>query len=130
MTSDVSRAIIDEAHARGLKVNAHVFYLSDVKDLAAAGVDGFVHLARDLELDDEAVRLIVQRGITVTPTIATPERTSHTSVPAAFGVWLDGPVREALPPATLERVKAAFTARDEATASGRARSVTRFCSAA
>jgi len=116
MTSDVSRAIIDEAHARGLKVNAHVFYLSDVKALAAAGVDGFVHLARDLELDDEAVRLIVQRGITVTPTIATPERTSHTSVPAAFGMWLDGPVREALPPATLERVKAAFTARDEATA--------------
>ncbi len=75
MTPDVSRAIIDEAHARGLKVNAHVFYLSDVKDLAAAGVDGFVHLARDLELDDEAVRLIVQRGIIVTPTIATPERT-------------------------------------------------------
>ena len=116
MTPDVSHAIIAEAHARGLKVNAHVFYLSDVKDLATAGIDGFVHLARDLELDDEAVRLIVQRGITVTPTIATPERTTHTSVPAAFGVWLDGPVRAALPLATLERVKAAFAARDEATA--------------
>jgi len=31
-------------------------------------------------------------------------------------VWLDGPVRAALPLATLERVKAAFAARDEATA--------------
>ena len=58
----------------------------------------------------------MQRGIIVTPTIATPERTTHTSVPAAFGLWLDGPVRDALPPATLERVKAAFAARDEATA--------------
>jgi imidazolonepropionase-like amidohydrolase len=116
MTSDVSRAIIREAHARGLKVNAHVFYLSDVQDLVAAGVDGFAHLARDKELDDATVQEIVRRGIVVMPTLATAERATHTTLPPTMAAWLDGPVREALPQATLDRVKAAFTERDAATA--------------
>jgi imidazolonepropionase-like amidohydrolase len=116
MTSDVSRAIIDEAHRRGLKVNAHVFYLADVQDLVAAGVDGFAHLARDEELDDAVVREIVRRGIVVMPTLATAERATHTTLPPSMAAWLDGPVRDALPPSTLGRVKAAFTEREPATA--------------
>jgi len=58
MTPDVSHAIIDEAHKHRLKVNAHVFYLSDVQDLVAAGIDGFAHLARDKELDDATIQAI------------------------------------------------------------------------
>jgi len=112
----VSRAIIDEAHKSGLKVNAHVFYLSDVKDLAEAGIDGFAHLARDLELDDQAVETIVRRGITVMPTLVTPERTTHTSVPPTMAAWLDGPVRAALPLAMIDRIKAPFGGRTEAEA--------------
>jgi imidazolonepropionase-like amidohydrolase len=116
MTPDVSHAIIDEAHRHGLKVNAHVFYLSDVTDLTNAGIDGFAHLARDKELDDATVRAIVTRGVVMMTTLGTPERTTHTSVPAAFGAWLDGPVRDAAPLSMLERVKAAFVDRDQATA--------------
>ncbi len=37
------RAIIDEAHARGLKVIAHAHALADFKDLLRSGVDGFAH---------------------------------------------------------------------------------------
>ena len=116
MTPDVSHAIIDEAHTHGLKVNAHVFYLSDVQDLVAAGIDGFAHLARDKELDDATVQEIVRRGIVVMPTLATAERATHTSIPPSMAAWLDGPVRDALPQATLDRVKAGFTDRDAATA--------------
>ena len=116
MTPEVSHAIIDEAHKHGLKVNAHVFYLSDVTDLTNAGIDGFAHLARDKELDDATVQEIVRRGIVVMPTLATAERATHTSIPPSMAAWLDGPVRDALPQATLDRVKAGFTDRDAATA--------------
>jgi imidazolonepropionase-like amidohydrolase len=118
MTPDVSHAIIDEAHKRGLKVNAHVFYLSDVTDLANAGIDGFAHLARDKELDDATVQAIVRRGVVMMTTLGTPERTTHTSVPPSLAAWLDGPVRDAAPLAMIDRVKAGFGGRDEATASG------------
>ena len=123
MTPDVSHAIIDEAHTHGLKVNAHVFYLSDVQDLVAAGIDGFAHLARDKELDDATVQAIVRRGVVVMPTLATPERATHTSVPPSMAAWLDGPVRDALPPATIDRVKAGFSGRDAATAAGQPRAL-------
>jgi len=118
MTSDVSHAIIDEAHKHGLKVNAHVFYLSDVTDLANAGIDGFAHLARDKELDDATVQAIVRRGVVVMTTLGTPERTTHTSVPPRLAAWLDGPVRDGAPLAMIDRVKAGFGGRDEGTASG------------
>ena len=117
MTPDVSHAIIDEAHKHGLKVNAHVFYLSDVQDLVAAGIDGFAHLARDKELDDATVQAIVRRGVVMMTTLGTPERTTHTNVPPSLASWLDGPVREAAPGAMIDRVKAGFAGRDEATAS-------------
>ena len=118
MTPDVSHAIIDEAHRHGLKVNAHVFYLSDVTDLTNAGIDGFAHLARDKELDDATVRAIVKRGVVTMTTLGTPERTTHTSVPPTFAAWLNGPVRDAAPLPMIERVKAAFGDRDATTAAG------------
>jgi imidazolonepropionase-like amidohydrolase len=120
LAEPVYRAIIDEAHRRGLRVNAHVFYLEDLKKLVDAGVDGLAHLARDLELDDAAVAAIVKRGVYVMPTLATPERTTHTSVPPALAAWLDGPEASALGVPVLERIKAAFGGRS-ADAAGEAR---------
>jgi imidazolonepropionase-like amidohydrolase len=55
------RAAIDEAHKAGLRVVAHVFYLADGKELLRAGIDGFAHGIRDLEVDDEFVRLFKAR---------------------------------------------------------------------
>ena len=122
LTRPAYTAIIDEAHKRGLKVNAHVFYLSDLKGLVEAGVDGLAHLARDFELDDEAVAAIVKRGVVVMPTLATPDRTTHTGVPPSLSAWLDGPGGAALGPAVVERVKAGFGGRTaEAAAAARTR---------
>jgi imidazolonepropionase-like amidohydrolase len=55
------RPIIDEAHAHGLRVVAHVYYLADAKELLRAGIDGFAHGIRDLEVDDEIMGLFKAR---------------------------------------------------------------------
>ena len=98
-----------------------MFYLADLKGLVNAGVDGLAHLARDLELDDEAVAAIVKRGVVVMPTLATPDRTTHTSVPPSLAAWLDGPGGAAIGPPS-RRVRAAFGGRTaEAAAAARVR---------
>jgi len=112
------RAIIDEAHKHKLKVNAHVYYLADLKKLVADGIDGLAHIARDLEMDDESVRAIVARGVYVMPTLATHDRPTHTSVPPSVAVWLDGPEGRALGPALLDRVKGTFGGRTAEAAAG------------
>ncbi len=53
--------IIEAAHARGLKVIAHMYYLADAKALLRAGIDGFAHGVRDLEVDEETLRLFKER---------------------------------------------------------------------
>jgi imidazolonepropionase-like amidohydrolase len=55
------RPIIEEAHSHGLRVVAHVYYLADAKALLRAGIDGFAHGVRDLDLDDEIMGLFKQR---------------------------------------------------------------------
>ena len=53
---NVYRAIIAEAHANGMEVLAHLSRtsaLADAKELLQAGVDGFVHLVRDRDVDNE-----------------------------------------------------------------------------
>jgi imidazolonepropionase-like amidohydrolase len=55
------RPIIEDAHRRGLRVVAHVYYLADAKELLRAGIDGFAHGIRDLEVDDEIMGLFKQR---------------------------------------------------------------------
>jgi imidazolonepropionase-like amidohydrolase len=55
------RAVIDEAHAHKLRVVAHVYYLADGKDLLRAGIDGFAHGIRDLEVDEEFIGLFKAR---------------------------------------------------------------------
>src|SRR6185436_8082032 len=42
LPASLYRVIIDEAHKRGVKVNAHVFYHTDAVELVDAGIDGLV----------------------------------------------------------------------------------------
>ena len=61
LAPEVYRAIIDEAHARGMRVTAHLGStsgLADAKDLLRAGVDGFAHTVRDRDVDDEYLALV------------------------------------------------------------------------
>ena len=101
------RPIIEEAHKLGLRVIAHVYYLADAKELLRAGIDGFAHGIRDLEVDDEIMGLFKARPqVFVIPNLPdTPP----------FGndlVWLS----ETLPPLQIEALK-----RTAATSLGRPR---------
>ena len=88
--------IIDEAHQRGLRVVAHVYYLADAKALLRAGIDGFAHGIRDLEVDEEIMALFRQRpNVFVIPNLP--------DTPPSQGdlAWLG----ETLPPSALEELK-------------------------
>ena len=48
---------------------AHVFYLSDAKQLAAAGLDAFGHSVRDRAVDAELIQLMKKHGTWIIPTL-------------------------------------------------------------
>jgi imidazolonepropionase-like amidohydrolase len=90
------RPIIAEAHAHQLRVVAHVYYLADAKELLRAGVDGFAHGIRDLDLDDEIMGLLKERPqVFVIPNLPdTPPSIDDLA-------WLG----ETLPPAQIQAMK-------------------------
>jgi imidazolonepropionase-like amidohydrolase len=69
MAPEVYRAIIDEAHKRGLRVAAHIFYLADVKGLLDAGVDIIAHSVRDAEFDADTLARMKARNVPYIPTL-------------------------------------------------------------
>ena len=124
MPPPVYRAIIDEAHRRGLKVNAHVFYHDDAVGLVEAGIDGLAHLVRDREMDGDLIAAIVRRGVYVMPNLGGAERGTHSTVPA----WFEEPglmtlLRESTPAPVVDRIRASFTSRDASAAKRRANEV-------
>lgn len=84
---ELYRAIIDEAHKNSLRVVAHVFYLEDAKDLVRSGVDGFSHLPRGREVDDEFVSLMKQHNVFVIPSLWLQESATLSERPP----WFDDP---------------------------------------
>jgi imidazolonepropionase-like amidohydrolase len=118
MSPPIYRAIIDESHRHGLKVNAHVFYHEDATDLVDAGIDGFAHLVRDREMDEALIAAIVRRGVYVMPNLGAAERGTHAGLPP----WFEEPglaalLRESVPPPIIARMRATFTSRAAAAAS-------------
>ncbi len=64
------RAAIDEAHKHGLRAVAHIYYLEDAKELLRSGIDGFMHLVRDRDVDSEFMQLWKQHpNVFVTPNL-------------------------------------------------------------
>jgi imidazolonepropionase-like amidohydrolase len=80
------RAIIDEAHQHNLRVMAHTFELADAKDLLRAGLDGFAHMVRDRDVDDEFLALVKARpNVFFLETLWGERRAIFTARPA----WVD-----------------------------------------
>ena len=69
MAAEAYRAVIDQAHAQGLKVAAHIFYLQDAKDVLAAGGDFIAHSVRDLFVDRAFIDQLKARDACVCPTL-------------------------------------------------------------
>jgi imidazolonepropionase-like amidohydrolase len=63
MTPQVYGALIDQAHKRGLRLAAHMFYLKDARGLLNAGADIFAHSIRDQDVDAALIADMKRRNI-------------------------------------------------------------------
>ena len=80
------RALIDQAHRRGLRVAAHAVTLDDAKGLADAEVDAIVHSVRDRDVDAELIAALTSRDIGYVPTLTrTLSLFLYETTPAFFG---------------------------------------------
>jgi imidazolonepropionase-like amidohydrolase len=85
MAPDVYRAVIDEAHKRGLRVAVHLFYLEDAKGVLEAGADFIAHSVRDKEVDQDVIARLRARGVCLCPTLMREVSTFvYESTPAFF----------------------------------------------
>src|SRR5213594_3518019 len=66
LTLEEVQAIVDEAHRLGLKVACHTYGGEGMRSCLSAGVDSPNHL---LELDDAAVKILLQKKLYFVPTI-------------------------------------------------------------
>ena len=109
LTPDLYGAAIDEAHKYNLRAIAHVFDLEDAKGLVRAGIEGFTHLVRDAEIDDEFLQLLrAHPGVFVTPNLGVTSRAMDAGRPA----WLDDPLlHETIPPGEIKRLENQFSNR-------------------
>jgi imidazolonepropionase-like amidohydrolase len=69
MTPAVYGALIDQAHKRGLRTAAHLFYLRDAKGLLDKGIDVIAHSIRDLPVDQATIAAIKARDVEYIPTL-------------------------------------------------------------
>jgi imidazolonepropionase-like amidohydrolase len=112
LAPNLYRAIIQEGHKHGLRVNAHVFYHNDAVDLVEAGIDGLAHLVRDKEMDDALVASIVRHNVYVMPNLS-PEWNTYQELPR----WLsDGDplltlLQGSVSPPVIARMRSAYANR-------------------
>jgi imidazolonepropionase-like amidohydrolase len=100
------RAIIDEAHKNNIHVFAHVMKLDDVKDLLRAGIDGFAHMVRDKDIDDEMIALVKARpNVFFQQTLWGERLAFYPAKPA----WADEPIlKDTFSPEELRLLAASF----------------------
>jgi len=69
MSPETYAAVIREADDRGLPLTAHLVDLEDAKGLVRAGADVLGHSVRDAPVDDELIRLMLERDVCLHPTL-------------------------------------------------------------
>lgn len=111
---DLYRAIIDEAHKHNIKVFAHITNLAEAKDLLKTGLDGFAHMVRDRDVDDEMLALVKARPGTFFQQTLWGERLAMYPVKPA---WVDEPIlRETFSPEEIRLLGESFGKPESATA--------------
>lgn len=102
MDTSIYRAVIREAHAHGLQVAAHLYYLSDARMLVQDGVDIIAHSIRDSVIDDHLVAEMKRKGVGYIPTLSLDE---FSFVYSRSPEWVDDPFFKAsLEPGVYEMI--------------------------
>ena len=89
MAPEIYRAVIDEAHKRGMRVAVHLFYLDDAKSVMDAGADFIAHSVRDKDVDDAFVAMLKRRNTCYCPTLM---REVSTFVYESTPAWFSDPL--------------------------------------
>ena len=74
----IVRAVIEESHARKLRVAVHATELEAARAAVEDGADLLVHSVTDKLVDEQFVRLLKERGTILTPTLVVFERYGRT----------------------------------------------------
>ncbi|MBN9588809.1 MAG: amidohydrolase family protein [Alphaproteobacteria bacterium] len=102
MPYSISKAVIDEAHKKGLKAVAHVFYLADAKELVREGINGFAHMVRDQPVDKELLDMMKAKGVWMVSSTLSREMAYSLAVMP----WLNDPFfTRGVTPGTIEVLK-------------------------
>lgn len=72
LTDEQLGALVDEAHACGLKVAAHHRFKRGFERAVRFGVDDLQHLAMDEPLDDAGIAAFMEGGHSIVPTVSVP----------------------------------------------------------
>jgi len=114
MKPEVYRAVIEQAHKRGLRVAAHLFYLKDAFGLLEAGADVVAHSVRDQDVTPALINELKTRTVGYIPTLTRDLSVFvYESTPAFFsdpffqrGMALYGrQVKQLTDPAAQEKVR-------------------------
>jgi imidazolonepropionase-like amidohydrolase len=89
-TDEELRALVDEAHAAGLKVAAHTYTDENARRAVDAGVDSIEH---GLYVTEATFRRMAERGVAYVPTLV------------VYEMWRDGTIFPESSPATREKVR-------------------------
>jgi imidazolonepropionase-like amidohydrolase len=89
MAPEIYKAVIDEAHKKGLRVAVHLFYLDDAKAVLDAGADFIAHSVRDVAVDDAFIAMMKRRNVCYCPTLT---REISTFVYESTPPWFSDPL--------------------------------------
>ena len=89
MAPEIYKAVIDEAHKKGMRVAVHLFYLEDAKAVLDAGADFIAHSVRDVDVDDAFVAMLKRRDVCYCPTFM---REVSTFVYESTPPWFSDPL--------------------------------------
>ena len=104
-TAEEVSAIVDEAHAKGRKVACHAFGGQGLKNCLNAGVDSLEH---GVDLDDSDIKMMVQKGIYLVPTLYHYQDDRENDMKKYGGHSVAEVSEQSFPRAVAQRVKIAF----------------------
>jgi imidazolonepropionase-like amidohydrolase len=102
MKPEIYKAVISEAHKRGIRVASHLYNLEDARDLTKSGLDIMAHSIRDKEIDADLIQQMKTKGVAYIPTLSLDE---YAYIYARKPEWVeDSFFRASLEPGVYEMI--------------------------
>lgn len=102
ITPEIYKAIITEAHKKGIPVASHLYNLEDARSLTESGLDIMAHSIRDKEIDADLLKKMKEKGLAYIPTLSLDE---FAYIYARKPEWVDEPFfKAALEPGVYEMI--------------------------